>query len=63
MAFNPIRFLDEVKREVVKVAWPTKQETLMTTLIVFIFVGIAAVFFLIVDQIVAWGIQTILGVG
>ena len=59
---NPMRFLDEVKREVSKVNWPTRQETVMTTGVVFIFVIIAAVFFLFIDYIISEIVHTVLGV-
>ncbi len=46
-------FYKEVKQEALKITWPTKPETITTTVMVFIFVFIAAIFFLLVDKIVA----------
>lgn len=60
---NPIEFIQEVRRETAKVTWPTRKETLITTLMVFIFVFIAALFFFVVDQILSTGVQFILGLG
>jgi preprotein translocase subunit SecE len=60
---NPLEFLREVRQETAKVTWPTRKETLITTAMVFVFVIIAAIFFLIVDQIIGWGVSVILRVG
>ena len=57
---NIKNFLSEVKQETLKVTWPTKQETIATTIMVFIFVFIASIFFLIVDKIVSFLIEYIL---
>jgi len=57
------QFLGEVQAETRKVTWPTRRETLMTTLFVFIFALIAAVYFLIVDQVVYRFIQFIISLG
>ena len=59
---NPIRFLEEVKREVLKVTWPSRQETSMTTVVVFIFVIIAALFFLLADYIISESVRSVLGI-
>ena len=60
---NPALFMRQVRQEVSKVTWPTRKETGVTTVMVFVMVIIAAVFFLIVDKIISLGIQGILGVG
>ena len=60
---NPIEFIQEVRRETAKVTWPTRKETLITTMMVFVFVFIAALFFFVVDQILSTGVQFILGLG
>ena len=60
---NPFQFVQEVRSEVRKVTWPTRRETLITTVMVFIMVFLAAIFFLLVDQILSWGVGFILGVG
>jgi len=48
---NPLRFLQEVKQEAFKITWPTKKETMMGAIMVFALASIAAIFFLILDQI------------
>ena len=50
-------FYKEVKQETQKVTWPTKQETITTTIMVFIFVFIASIFFLLVDKIVSFVVE------
>jgi preprotein translocase subunit SecE len=58
--FNPGKFLREVRSETEKVTWPTRRETMITTLMVFIMSGLAAVFFLVADQVIRIAITTIL---
>ncbi|WP_305989738.1 preprotein translocase subunit SecE [Roseibium sp. MMSF_3544] len=60
---NPFKFIQEVRSETSKVTWPTRKETAVTTAMVFVMVMIAAIFFLIADQLMSWGIGYILGVG
>ena len=60
---SPGQFVREVRQEVDKVTWPTRKETGVTTVMVFIMVFLLMIFFFFVDQILAWGIKLILGVG
>lgn len=60
---NPAKFVREVRQEVSKVSWPTRKETMVSTTMVLIIAFIAAIFFLIVDGILSWGITLILGLG
>ncbi len=62
MAFNPARFLREVRSEVAKVTWPSRKETLVTTGLVFAMVALAAVFFLVVDQVIGLGVRALFAV-
>ena len=59
---NPIKFLQEVRQEVSKVSWPSRQETLISTVMVLIMVALASLFFLASDQIIAWGVQLVLSI-
>jgi len=56
-------FIPQVRQEVRKVTWPTRRETLMTTAFVFGFAVIAAVYFMLVDQVVYRMVHSILGFG
>jgi preprotein translocase subunit SecE len=60
---NPFKFIQEVRAETSKVTWPTRKETAVTTVMVFIMVLIAAIFFLVADQLMGFGIGYLLGVG
>ena len=60
---NPIEFVQQVRREVAKVTWPSRKETTVSTVMVFIFVFLAAGFFFLVDQILAVLVRLVLGIG
>ena len=62
MSKNPVEFVREVRAEVSKVTWPTRRETMITTSMVFIFVVIAAIFFLAADKIIGFVVKTLLGI-
>lgn len=57
---NPLVFFQQVRSEAAKVTWPTRRETLITTIMVFIMVALAAVFFLVADQLMSWGVSSLL---
>ena len=57
---NPIKFIQEVKQEAFRVTWPTKKDTMMGALMVFGLASIAAIFFLILDQILRFLLNIIL---
>jgi preprotein translocase subunit SecE len=46
-----------------KVTWPTRKELVVTTVSVFAMAIAAAIFFFLVDQVLAWIVQLILGIG
>ena len=60
---SPAQFVQEVRQEAKKVTWPTRKETSVSTLMVFIMVVVAAIFFFLVDQTMAWGVRQIFGLG
>ena len=57
---NPLRFIQEVKQEAFKVTWPTKRDTLTGGLMVFGLASVAAIFFLILDQILRFLLNLVL---
>lgn len=59
---NPFEFLQQVREEAAKVTWPSRRETMISTVMVFIMVAIASVFFLAVDAILHKGVQWVLGI-
>lgn len=59
---NPFKFMQEVRAEASKVTWPTRKETMITTVMVFIMVAVSSVFFLAADQIIRVLVTFILGI-
>ena len=62
MAMSPFKFLQEVRSETSKVTWPTRRETAVTTVMVFVMVAIASVFFLLADQVIRLLVTFVLGI-
>ncbi len=60
---SPADFVRQVRQETAKVTWPTRKETMVATAMVFVLSTLAAIFFLLVDQIIAFGIGQILQFG
>ena len=55
-----MKFLQEVRQEVGKVTWPSRNETMISTVMVLVMVVLASFFFLLADQIIAWLVQLLL---
>jgi len=62
MAFSPFKFLQEVRSETAKVTWPSRRETMITTIMVFVMVVFASIFFFASDQIIRYLITFLLGI-
>ena len=60
---NPFTFLQQVRAEVSKVVWPSRRETMISTIMVFVFATVAAIFFLLVDQALGFGVRSLLNIG
>ena len=60
---NPFEFLQQVRTEVSKVTWPTRRETVITTIMVLVMVIAAALFFLAADQVLSFLVSFVLGIG
>lgn len=58
---SPLQFLQEVRREMSKITWPSWKETWLTTVMVFIMVALTMVFFFFVDSILAYGERLLIG--
>jgi len=56
-----IEFFQQVRREMKKVTWPSWKETWLTTMMVFIMVGLTMVFFFVVDTVLAYGERLLIG--
>ncbi|MCK2057009.1 preprotein translocase subunit SecE [Methylobacterium sp. 37f] len=55
--------MTQVRDEGRKVTWPSRKETVVTTVMVFIMVVVASIFFTVVDQALRYLVTLILGVG
>ena len=58
-----LSFMGAARTEVRKIVWPTRQETMQTTLMVFIIVVILSIFLWFVDMLLGWGIKELLARG
>ena len=57
---NPLKFIQSVKQEAFKVTWPASKDVLMGSLMVFVLASLAAIFFLLLDQIYKFLLDLIL---
>jgi|TARA_B110000495_G_C22767568_1_gene449268 preprotein translocase subunit SecE len=60
---GPFQFFRQVRQETSKVTWPTRKETVISTVMVFVMVIIAALFFFAVDQLLSAGVKLVFGLG
>jgi preprotein translocase subunit SecE len=60
---NPFEFLQQVRTEVAKVTWPTRRETVITTVMVLAMSVAVALFFLAADWVLSSLVTLVLGVG
>jgi len=60
---NPGQFIREVRNEIAKVTWPSRKETMIATTMVFLMAFAAAIFFFVVDQILAYAVRLMFGLG
>ncbi|HWU82463.1 preprotein translocase subunit SecE [Devosia neptuniae] len=59
---NPIQFLQQVRQETSKVTWPSRNEVLISTVMVLVLVTAASLFFLLADQVISWGVGLMLSI-
>ncbi len=57
---NPLQFMQQVRAEVSKIVWPTRRETMITTVMVFVMAFVFALFFFGMDQLIQLLLSTIL---
>ena len=60
---NPLEFIQQVRTEVSKVTWPTRKETMITTIMVVIMAILASLFFFAADQVLSWVVSQLLTIG
>jgi preprotein translocase subunit SecE len=56
-------FMKDARLEVRKMVWPTRAETMQTTLMVMVIVLILSIFLWGVDSLLGWGVKSMLGGG
>ena len=59
---GPIQFFRQVRDETQKVTWTSRNETMISTVMVLIMVAIASVFFFLVDQVLRWIVPMVLSI-
>ncbi len=57
------QFIRETRQEARKVTWPTRKETVTTTIVVFIMIFIMAMILLLADGLISTVVKFILGLG
>lgn len=57
------QFVQEARNELRKVFWPSKQETWITTALVFGFAVLMGIFFWLLDMLLAWATRLLTGQG
>ncbi|MCG6898637.1 MAG: preprotein translocase subunit SecE [Gammaproteobacteria bacterium] len=60
---NIIGFIKGAQTEVRKVVWPTRAETVQTTLAVILMVFLVGIFLWLLDMVLLWAIQLLTGQG
>jgi preprotein translocase subunit SecE len=60
---TPLEFLRQVRNETNKVTWPTRRETVITAIMVVIFVIVMAIFFSIADTVMLNVVRLVLNLG
>lgn len=58
-----LAFLGDARTEVRKVVWPTRQETIQTSLIVFVMVVIVGIMLWLLDMFLLWAVRLLTGQG
>lgn len=56
-------YIRQVRQETAKVTWPSRKEVVLATVMVLIFVTVAATFFFLSDQVMSLIVKTVLGLG
>ena len=60
---SPVEYVRQVKSEMRKVTWPSRKETTVSAIAVFVMVVLSSIFLFAADQIIAWAVRMIIGLG
>jgi len=58
---SPGLFVRQVRQELSKVTWPSRRETTVSVVLVFVFCVLIGSYFLLVDKVLTWGVAMIFG--
>ena len=61
-SFNPAKFIREVRQEMDKVTWPSRKETVVSTVMVLALATIAATFFVFADWVISAAVRAVIGI-
>ncbi|NOZ32938.1 MAG: preprotein translocase subunit SecE [Alphaproteobacteria bacterium] len=59
---NPFTFFQQVRAEAAKVVWPTRNETLISTIMVLVMIALASAFFMAADQLISYLVGLVLSI-
>ncbi|MGL4540896.1 MAG: preprotein translocase subunit SecE [Polymorphobacter sp.] len=57
---TPGEFVAQVRAEAARISWPTRRETITTTIFVLIMTTVLSIFFLGVDKLLGWAVKFLL---
>ena len=60
---TPVAFLRQVRSEALKIHWPSRRETMISTAMVLVMVVVSALFFFAADQLMGWLLGFVLNIG
>ena len=60
---GPFEFIQQVRQETAKVTWTSRNEAVVTTVMVLIMIALASLFFFAIDQLLSLGVRTFFGLG
>ena len=60
---SPVEYVRQVKAEMKKVTWPSRKETGVSVIAVFVMVFTAALFLFLADQMMSWLVGLVLRIG
>ncbi|AKK20448.1 preprotein translocase subunit SecE [Candidatus Liberibacter africanus] len=58
-----LSFFKQVKDEYKKIFWPSRNEVLVSVIVVIIMISMSSAFFFVVDYLIGWFMHSLLGVG
>ncbi len=60
---SPALFVRQVRQELSKVTWPTRRDTLISSMVVIVLIILFSLFFLLTDQVLSFSIKKIISIG